>query len=113
MKSDENKRIFSELKLLLNQNSVYRDNTVSLSKLAKQINTSTHALSQVINENFQLTFFELIGQYRIEEAKSKLKTEPETKISDIAFEVGYNSLSAFNSAFKKMTGLTPSKYRDE
>uniref|UniRef100_UPI00321762BF helix-turn-helix domain-containing protein n=1 Tax=uncultured Draconibacterium sp. TaxID=1573823 RepID=UPI00321762BF len=113
LKSDENERIFNELKLLLNQNSVYRDNTVSLSKLAKKINTSTHALSQVINENFQLTFFELIGQYRIEEAKSKLKTEPDTKISDIAFEVGYNSLSAFNTAFKKMTGLTPSKYRND
>ena len=86
------------------QNLVYKNNTISLAKLAKQINSSILALSQVINENFQLTFFELIGKYRIEEAQKLLKEEPETKISDIAFEVGYNSLSAFNAAFKKSTG---------
>lgn len=113
LKSDENKRILIELNQLLITNSVYKDNTISLAKLAKQINASTHAVSQVINENFQQTFFELIGQYRIKEAQTLLKNEPETKVSDIAFEVGYNSLSAFNAAFKKSTGLTPSKYRNE
>lgn len=113
LKSDESERIFVELKHLLFDGLIYRNNTISLAKLAKQMNTSTHALSQVINENFQKTFFELIGQYRIEEAKRLLKAEPETKVSDIAFEVGYNSLSAFNAAFKKSTGLTPSKFRNE
>jgi len=110
LKSDENKRIYNELKQLLEGQAVYQDNTISLSKLAKQIHTSSHALSQVINENFQQTFFELIGHYRIEKAKRLLLSEPETKVSDIAFEVGYNSLSAFNSAFKKFTNLTPSQY---
>jgi len=113
LKWDENKRIYNELKQLLEGQAVYQDNTISLSKLAKQIHTSSHALSQVINENFKQTFFELIGHYRIEEAKRLLLSEPQTKVSDIAFEVGYNSLSAFNSAFKKSTGLTPSKFRNE
>lgn len=113
LKSEENERIFTELKQLLHNKTIYRDNTISLAKLAKQINTSTHALSQVINENFQKTFFELIGFYRLEEAKKLLKSNPKAKISDIAFDVGYNSLSAFNAAFKKSTGSTPSKYRNE
>lgn len=113
LKSDENKRIYIELKQLLEEKDIYKDNTISLAKLAKQINTTTHALSQVINENFHKTFFELIGYCRIVEAKKLLLEEKDTKVSEIAFEVGYNSLSAFNTAFKKSTGLTPTKFRNE
>lgn len=110
--SSENKRILSELESLLKKDKIFEDNTIALTKLAKRIGTSTHALSQVINENMQMTFFELIGFYRIEKAKHLLSST-NSKISEIAFEIGYNSLSAFNSAFKKSTGLTPTKYRNE
>ncbi|KAA3637886.1 MAG: AraC family transcriptional regulator [Bacteroidetes bacterium] len=109
---DENKRLLSALDFLMEQEHIYRDNTLSLTKLAKRLKTNTHALSQVINENKQKTFFELIGFYRIEEAKILLQQQKQLKISDIAFDVGYNSLSAFNSAFKKNTGHTPSQYRN-
>ncbi len=113
LKPEENKRIFNDLKHTITREKAFSDNTISLAKLAKKLNTTTHALSQVINENFQLTFFELIGYYRIEEAKQLLKSNTEIKVSEIAFEVGYNSLSAFNTAFKKATGLTPTKFRNE
>jgi len=112
LKAEESERILKELKGLLLGSKMYQDNTLSLVKLTKKLNTSTHALSQVINENYEQTFFELIGQFRIEEAKDLLK-ESENKISDIAFEIGYNSLSAFNTAFKKATGSTPTIYRNE
>ena len=55
----------------------------------------------------------LIGKYRVDEAKILLANDKTVKISDVAYEVGYNSLSAFNTAFKKATGLTPSKFRNE
>lgn len=112
LKEDENLRIKKELDVLLQKEKVFKNNNISLAKIAKSLNASTHALSQVINENYHKTFFELIGQYRIEESRALLKNEPETKISDIAFDVGYNSLSAFNTAFKKVTGKTPSNYRN-
>ena len=85
---------------------------MSLSKLAKMLKTNTHALSQVINEHKKMTFFELIGYHRVEEAKILLKQSPQVKVSDIAFDVGYNSLSAFNTAFKKSTGKTPTQFRN-
>lgn len=109
----ENERIFKELNHLIISEKMYQDNTISLDKLARKLSTSTHALSQVINENYQLTFFELIGKYRIEQSKELLKESSKDKISEIAFEVGYNSLSAFNTAFKKSTGKTPTQYRNE
>ncbi len=111
--SEENQRILKELETLLEKDTIFKKNTLSLVKLAKLLNTNTHALSQVINENKEQTFFELIGSYRIKESKHLLSDSSELKISEIAYEVGYNSLSAFNTAFKKSTGLTPTKYRNE
>ncbi len=113
LNNSENKRILYELDILLNNDMVFKDNTISLTKLTKILRTNTHILSQVINENKQQTFFELIGFYRIKEAKKQLASAENLKISEIAFDVGYNSLSAFNTAFKKSTGLTPSKFRNE
>ena len=113
LKNDERNRILDELKRLLFEEHIYRSNTISLGSLSKRINTSTHALSQVINENYNLTFFELISERRIDEAKHLLSENKSAKVSEIAFEVGYNSLSAFNTAFKKSTGLTPTKFRNE
>lgn len=109
----ENQRILYELDILFNNEMIFKDNTISLTKLTKILKTNTHILSQVINENKQQTFFELIGFYRIKEAKKLLASLENLKISEIAFDVGYNSLSAFNTAFKKSTGLTPSKFRNE
>ena len=109
----ENQRILRELDSLLEKDKIFKDNIISLAKLSKLLNTNIHALSQVINENKHQTFFELIGFYRIEEAKYILSNSPNSRISDVAFEVGYNSLSAFNAAFKKSTGVTPKQYKSE
>ncbi|WP_161991927.1 helix-turn-helix domain-containing protein [Flagellimonas algicola] len=88
--------------------------TASLSGLAKSINESSHHVSQVINEKLGLSFFELLATYRVEEAKSILNTEMGKKltIEEVAERVGYNSKSAFNTAFKKITSHTPSSYRN-
>ena len=88
--------------------------TASLSGLAKVINQSSHHVSQVINEKLNQSFFEMIASYRIEEAKTILRTELGKKltIEEIAERVGYNSKSAFNTAFKKFTSQTPSAFRD-
>lgn len=109
----EKRRILQDLTSLFEREKIYTDNTLGLSKLAKILRTNTHALSQVINEEKHQTFFELIRYYRIEEAKRLLLESIDTKISEVAFDVGYNSLSTFNSVFKKATGLTPTKFRNE
>lgn len=109
----ENQRILQDLNSLFEKEKIYKDNTLGLNKLAKILRTNTHALSQVINENKNKTFFELIRYYRMEEAKRLLLKSSDTKILEIAFDVGYNSLSTFNSVFKKSTGLTPTKFRNE
>jgi len=56
----------------------------------------------------------MLAAYRVEEAKAILKTELGKKltIEEVAERVGYNSKSAFNTAFKKFTSQTPSTFRD-
>lgn len=92
----------------------YTRSTASLSGLAKAIHETPHHVSQVINEKMDQSFFELLATYRVREAKAILKTDTGKKltIEEVAERVGYNSKSAFNSAFKKITSETPSSFRD-
>jgi AraC-like DNA-binding protein len=76
---------------------------------------STHHLSQLINEGLNQNFFDFVNSYRIEEIKKQLH-DPKLshiKIEEIAFQNGFNSKSAFNTAFKKFTQTTPSQFRKE
>jgi AraC-like DNA-binding protein len=91
----------------------FTDNLASLSELAKKIGESPHHVSQVINEKLSQSFFELLASYRVEEAKQILSDKKNDKltIEEISEMVGYNSKTAFNNAFKKLTGKTPSEFR--
>ncbi len=98
---------------LLEVEKVYRDENISLHLLSEKLSISIHHLSQIINEKMNKNFIGLINGYRVEEAKKRLLEPPPPHLSilGIAFEVGFNSKAAFNRAFKKFTGLTPSEYR--
>jgi AraC-like DNA-binding protein len=93
----------------------YLDSNLSLAQLANAVSLSTHHLSQLLNERQNQNFFDFVNQYRIEEIKRKLlhPAFAHVKIEEIAFETGFNSKSAFNTAFKKFTGTTPSEYRKQ
>ena len=97
----------------MRRNELYKDHSISLGKLAKILSMTPHALSQVINEQLSSNFNDFINSYRVEEAK-KMLMDPERKnftIASIAYDSGFNTLSAFNVAFKKFTGVTPSQFR--
>lgn len=80
--------------------------------LSELTGISSHHISQVINESFRQNFYEFVNGYRVEAAKKLLKN-PDFKnytYTAIGFEVGFNSKSAFYTAFKKKTGSTPAQY---
>lgn len=92
----------------------YLDPGLSLPQLASELGITSHQLSQIINENHQLNFFDFINRFRVEEVKKKLGQKENNHLSllGIAFESGFNSKSAFNRMFKKFTGQTPSQYKN-
>ncbi len=69
-------------------------------------------ISQAINTGFSISFNHYINKLRIDKACNLLKTDNRKNIESIAFDSGFNSLSTFNRAFKKFTGLLPSEYRN-
>lgn len=98
---------------LMNTDKPYLDGELTLQKLAKAVAISPHHLSQTINEKLNQNFIDFINAYRIEEAK-KMLADPGKKhysILAVSEEVGFNSKSAFNTAFKKHVNMTPSEFR--
>jgi len=88
--------------------------TLTLQDLALQINIPVRELSILINQHTGQHFFDFINKYRIEKAVEIIEksSKREFTIQQIYFEVGFNSKSSFNTAFKKHTQLTPSEYKN-
>ena len=86
---------------------------LTMPKLADSVGCSVNNLSQVINSGFGTSFFDYLNHYRVDHARELLADSAHQRkaILNIAFEVGFNSNSAFYAAFKKFVGQTPAQYR--
>ena len=104
-------RIVTRLAHLMNEERLYRDSGLSLPTLASRLGITTNHLSEAINQGLGLNFFDYVNRFRVQEACVALRTRPEATILELTHEVGFNSRSTFNAAFKKWTGVTPSAFR--
>lgn len=115
-KSGLSEKEADELILQLNDymvvNKPYLDENLNLKSLAEAVGTTTHKLSQVLNEQMELTFFEYINKFRIEEVKKRLSdsSNQQYTLQAIAFDSGFCSKSTFYTTFRKNTGMTPGDY---
>ncbi|MEO0472184.1 MAG: helix-turn-helix domain-containing protein [Bacteroidota bacterium] len=105
----------SKLDVLMHKDKIYQDEHLSLSSLAQQLNISSHQLSQLLNDNLNLSFADFLNQYRIDAVKQKLLDTQfrHLTILGIAMDSGFRSKSAFQEQFKKHTGLSPSVWRKQ
>jgi len=111
--SDEQMAELTErLSLLMSNNKLFLDNELSLPTIADQLGISIHDTSYLINRTTQDNFYNYVNRYRVEEAKKLLTSTQMEKLNilGIAFASGFNSKTAFNTAFKKYTGVSPSVY---
>lgn len=104
-----------KMKLLkvMSEERPYLDSSCSLPSLAKQLSMSVNHLSQVINESFHQHYHDFINFYRIQDSKKLLEENCDNgkTILEIAYEVGYNSKTTFNTAFRKFNRITPKEYK--
>jgi AraC-like DNA-binding protein len=103
----------SQLKKYMQEEKPFLDPSLTVTKLARQLKLSTKDLSLLINQSLNQHFFDFINGYRIR-AAMKILQDPERRaytVLEILYEVGFNSKSSFNTAFKKHTSLTPTDYR--
>ncbi|GJM32143.1 MAG: hypothetical protein DHS20C18_11440 [Saprospiraceae bacterium] len=104
--------IDERLMAYMQEEKPFLDNQLCLPQLAEELGINTNYLSQVINERHGKNFVEFINEYRVAALKSKLENPDNRQftILSLAFDCGFNSKTTFNTAFKKITGLTPSQY---
>ncbi len=105
-------QIGGRLETLMNQEQVFLDSELSLAALSQKVGTSNHHVSQYLNEIIGKSFQDYINELRIDEAKKILLEQEHLKIEEVAEMAGFNSKSTFNTAFKKVSGQTPSEFRD-
>ncbi|CAN0482038.1 unnamed protein product, partial [Hapterophycus canaliculatus] len=103
-------RIAAKLRHAMEVDTLYLDPNLSLWALSSHIGVTDNYVSQTLNEEIRLNFFDFVNGYRIEAAKRAL-TQTEETILAIAYDVGFNSRSSFYTAFRKVTGQTPSDFR--
>lgn len=89
----------------------HQDEELSLGKVAKAVNTSTFYFCKLFKRATGLHFTEYVSRSRIEKAKNLL-LNPNLRISEIAYAVGFQSLTHFNRVFKKVMGESPTEYRN-
>ncbi|MEY8392417.1 response regulator [Lachnospiraceae bacterium] len=97
--------ILEEMKLDYNKD-------ISLTKLAKKYGISPGYLSMQIKQELGISFSEFITTKRMQKAKELLQNET-FSVSEVATAVGYHDYFYFTKAFKKMLGISPSKYRKD
>lgn len=112
---DENITIQLELlKKYMTEEKPYLDPALTVQSLAVQMNMPSRELSILINSNMNQHFFDFVNKYRIENAMELLTnhSKKDCTVLEILYQVGFNSKSSFNTAFKKHTALTPTEYRN-
>lgn len=102
-----------KLNAIMDKDKPYLNPDLSLSLLAEQAGMSPHELSFLINNYFEVNFYQFINSYRVEEFKFQIqqKKNNHLKILAVAYDCGFNSKSTFNKVFKEQAGMSPSEFK--
>ncbi len=113
LQKEKLQQLIVELTELMKREKPYLDSDLTLPKLAEKLDLPTYQLSQVINEGFNLNFFDYVNTYRVEEYKKRLVDEKHAHLSllGLAIDCGFKSKSSFNKTFKRLIRMTPSAYK--
>lgn len=103
--------LIAAFEALLQEQHIYREMGCNREAVARQLGVNENTLSRVVNQHYQVRFTDVLNQYRVKEAQTLLLAEKDMPVTDIAFEVGFNSIPSFNRVFKETTGFSPTAFR--
>lgn len=106
------KKWANKVETYIEEQKAFQNPQLTLSDVAKALQTNTKIISNSINSGFEMNFNDFINHYRIEAVKTSLQQGEHitSTLLGIAFDAGFNSKATFNRAFKKSTGLSPKEY---
>ncbi|WP_109434951.1 MULTISPECIES: helix-turn-helix domain-containing protein [Aquimarina] len=110
---EEVKQQIQRLRAHMLDQKPYLNPTLTIQNLADDLQLPVREVSILINHHLNQHFFDFVNEYRIQHAKDILQnpTKKQFTILEILYEVGFNSKSSFNTAFKKYANVTPTEYR--
>lgn len=97
---------------LINTDEIYKNPNLKLLDVAAQLNIIPHKLSQLLNDNMGKSFTIFINEFRVAKAKELIQNNGRIKLEAVGYDCGFNSKSTFYSAFKKIVGTTPAKFKE-
>jgi AraC-like DNA-binding protein len=103
--------IASKLERAMNQDNLFLLDNLSLNKLSESVCETENHISETLSQFLNTNFFQFVNGFRVEAAKMALE-DRDKLVTSIAYDVGFNSKSTFNTAFKKVVGYSPSAYRN-
>jgi YesN/AraC family two-component response regulator len=111
--SMEATKVFQHIQQYFELHQPYLNAGLRMNDLADQMRMSRNHLSQAINECGKTPFWNFVNMYRLHEAQKRLRNPKfhNYTIEGIALDSGFNSLSTFNSLFKRTVGMTPKEWR--
>lgn len=104
-------RIGAALQSCMVTRKLYTKNDLSLRDLASAVKRSEDHVTQTLSQHLGTNFYAFVNAHRVEEAQRLLR-ETDLPVLDVGMEAGFNTKSTFNTSFKRITGQTPSAYRD-
>ena len=96
---------------LMARERLHLDPGLTLPRVARRLGIPQTRLSQLLNDNNQTSFKQYLAQLRVVEAKALLRQRPPKPLEAVAEEAGFQSMSTFHSAFKKLEAVTPAAFR--
>ncbi|OIV43382.1 helix-turn-helix domain-containing protein [Flavobacterium johnsoniae] len=103
--------ISEKLENIMSEKSLFKNPNLNLQDLSREINISSHQLSQFLNNNLGKNFTSFVNEFRINEACKIITSNDKLTLESVGYDVGFNSKSTFFAAFKKHTGTTPLNYQ--
>ena len=105
--------LMERLASIMEQEQLYRKSTLKLEDVAAKMDISSHKLSQLLNDNIGERFSTYVNRYRVAKAIQLLNKNHLFTLEAIGYEAGFLSKSGFYATFKRITGKTPSAFRNQ
>jgi len=106
--------LFARIEYLMQTEGVYRQNDLTIERLAERLDTNRTYISRAINQQAGKAFSSYVNSYRIDEAVRRLSdVDDDTPLKALAQMLGYNHLQTFYTSFQSAIGMPPSKYREK
>jgi AraC-like DNA-binding protein len=107
--------MLKELHKYMQREKPYLNASLTLKDLGAALNIQPRVLSHMINNYLDTNFSNYINTLRVQEAAEKLRTQEDEKetIAEVMYTCGFNTKSAFFTAFKKQFGIAPKQYKEQ